>query len=84
MEAKQIGALVFLGTIWVINVTVSVGLLVAPKGLVAALCQKPTKVANWLRVVGFLILANTLFGVLTAFFMSSFRRALSDVIGMPP
>ena len=84
MEAKQIEALLFVGTIWSVNVTVSVGLLVAPKALIAALCQRPAKAANLLRVVGFFILANTFFAVVTAHLMSSFGRELARVMGMPP
>ena len=84
MDAKHIGPLLVLGPIWATNLTLSVGLLVAPLRLTLTLCKKPAQAVNWLRLLGSIVLVNTLFGMLAAHMASVYWRGLCSLLGMPP
>jgi len=83
VDLRHLAAWAFFGTLWFVNVTLAFGLLLAPRRMVAFLTRSATKDANWLRLLGLLILANTVFAVVAVVLAAAFYRTLADLGGMP-
>ena len=83
MHLWVVGMLAFLGAIWLVNVTLAFGLLLAPRRMVGFLTRSQTKVEDWLRLLGVVILANTVFGVLASVIANAYHDSLVEILGMP-
>ena len=68
--------------IWLGNGALAFALLVAPRRGLAFLTRTATKDVNWLRVLGILILGNTVFSVLAAHIAGMYGRAVMELTGM--
>lgn len=84
MHLETAAAWAFMGTMWFANVMLALGLLVAPRRVVAFLIRRPTKIEDWLRAVGVLVLLNTVFAVLASLMAGMYHRGLMELTPMPP
>jgi len=84
LDLRHVSAWAFFGMLWFPNVILALGLLVAPRRMVAFLTRSAAKDVNWLRLLGFVILANTVFAVLAVIMAGMYAHTLAEFTGMVP